>query len=370
MLLISSMMITVLPTPAPPNSPILPPLAYGVRRSTTLIPVTRISASVDWSMNSGAGLWIGDRRLVCTGPRSSTGSPTTWRMRPRVSGPTGIVIGPPVSATRVPRTSPSVLSIATVRTVFSPSCWATSRTSVWPLWSTCSAVRISGSSPSKRTSTTAPMIWVIVPMLFLGMFSELPLWTSQRLGAGDDLDQLLSDGGLAGAVVVEGKAVDHLACIAGCIVHRRHPRPLLARGVFEQCRIDLHREVLRQQVCEDLLLRGLEFVNRAADRRHCLLAGRRLERDQLLRSYDLGHRRAETVVDDRRDIEMARLIEDENALGDVARLVEGYLAAAYLGQAVTDQPAVVTAQSVAALAPYGQNHHGLAGREQLADAAS
>ena len=39
------------------------------------MPVTRISASVDWSMNSGAGLWIGERRLVMTGPRSSTGSP-------------------------------------------------------------------------------------------------------------------------------------------------------------------------------------------------------------------------------------------------------------------------------------------------------
>ena len=28
------------------------------------MPVTRISASVDWSTNSGAGLWIGERRLV------------------------------------------------------------------------------------------------------------------------------------------------------------------------------------------------------------------------------------------------------------------------------------------------------------------
>ena len=39
MLLISSMMSTVLPTPAPPNKPILPPLLYGSRRSITLIPV-------------------------------------------------------------------------------------------------------------------------------------------------------------------------------------------------------------------------------------------------------------------------------------------------------------------------------------------
>ena len=40
---ISSWMITVLPTPAPPNRPTLPPLAYGASRSITLIPVSNIS---------------------------------------------------------------------------------------------------------------------------------------------------------------------------------------------------------------------------------------------------------------------------------------------------------------------------------------
>src|SRR5271166_2885607 len=125
----------------------------------------------------------------------------------------------------------------------------------------CSAVRISGNSPpSKRTSTTAPMTWVILPMLFLGMSPNS--CASKRLGAGDDLDQLLGDGGLTRAVVIEGEPVDHLAGIAGCVVHRRHPRPLLARRVFEQCGVDLHREVLRQQFREDLFLGRLEFVNR------------------------------------------------------------------------------------------------------------
>ena len=55
MLLISSIIKTVLPTPAPPNNPILPPRAYGANKSTTLIPVTRTSVSVDCSTNSGAG---------------------------------------------------------------------------------------------------------------------------------------------------------------------------------------------------------------------------------------------------------------------------------------------------------------------------
>jgi hypothetical protein len=34
-------MFTVLPTPAPPNRPILPPLANGQSRSMTLMPVTQ-----------------------------------------------------------------------------------------------------------------------------------------------------------------------------------------------------------------------------------------------------------------------------------------------------------------------------------------
>jgi hypothetical protein len=40
MLLISSMMTTVLPTPAPPNAPTLPPLVNGQIRSMTLMPVS------------------------------------------------------------------------------------------------------------------------------------------------------------------------------------------------------------------------------------------------------------------------------------------------------------------------------------------
>ena len=40
---ISSWISTVLPTPAPPKRPILPPRTYGAIRSTTLIPVSKIS---------------------------------------------------------------------------------------------------------------------------------------------------------------------------------------------------------------------------------------------------------------------------------------------------------------------------------------
>ena len=43
------------------------------------------------------------------GPFSSIGSPTTFMILPKHSGPTGIVIGDPVSITSVPLTNPSVL---------------------------------------------------------------------------------------------------------------------------------------------------------------------------------------------------------------------------------------------------------------------
>jgi len=65
-----------------------------------------------------------------TGPRSSIGSPITFRIRPSVPGPTGTEIGAPVSVTSAPRTMPSVLSIAMQRTVRSPISCATSSTSV------------------------------------------------------------------------------------------------------------------------------------------------------------------------------------------------------------------------------------------------
>mmetsp|Transcript_4404 Transcript_4404/g.15309 ORF Transcript_4404/g.15309 Transcript_4404/m.15309 type:complete len:205 (+) Transcript_4404:700-1314(+) len=99
MLLMSSMMNTVLPTPAPPKRPIFPPFWYGASRSTTLMPVTRISCSVDCSTNGGASRWIGRLFGDSIGPHSSTGSPITFMMRPSVGRPHGILIGSPVETT-------------------------------------------------------------------------------------------------------------------------------------------------------------------------------------------------------------------------------------------------------------------------------
>ena len=125
---INSMTMTVLPTPAPPNKPILLPLAKVVTRSMTLIPVSSTSVSVACSLTGGAGRWIGSRTSDSILPLPSIGSPMTFIIRPRVPFPTGTVIGPPVSLTSVPRTSPSVESIAIVRTTSLPRCCCTSRT--------------------------------------------------------------------------------------------------------------------------------------------------------------------------------------------------------------------------------------------------
>ena len=95
----------------------------------TLMPVSNICSSVDWSSSGGAERWIDQRSSDSTGRSGkSTGSPSTFMTRPSVAGPTGIEIGAPVSMTSMPRRMPSVGFIATVRTRFSPRCCSTSQT--------------------------------------------------------------------------------------------------------------------------------------------------------------------------------------------------------------------------------------------------
>src|SRR3569833_3061476 len=110
------------------------------------------------------------------------------------------------------------MAIAIVRTVDSPRCCATSSTRRLPPLSVSSALRIAGKCPSNCTSTTAPMTWVIFPTALAIMV----LFTKglKRLGAGDDLDQLLGDHRLPGPVVAQRLLADHIAGIAGGVVHR------------------------------------------------------------------------------------------------------------------------------------------------------
>ena len=92
MLLISSSMLTVLPTPAPPNRPILPPFANGQIRSMTLMPVSSSSTEGASSSNFGAAGGSTRRSSDWIGPRSSIGRPSTSITRPSTAGPTGTEI--------------------------------------------------------------------------------------------------------------------------------------------------------------------------------------------------------------------------------------------------------------------------------------
>ena len=68
------------------------------------------------------------------------------------------------------------------------------------------------------------------------------------------------------------QAVDHVAGIAGGVVHGAHARALLRCRVLEQRLEDLHGDVERQKLGEDVGLVRLVFIDRAAERG--LLRGR------------------------------------------------------------------------------------------------
>ena len=178
---IISWMRTVLPTPAPPNRPILPPWTYGVSRSMTLMPVSNIWVfDSSWS-NCGARRWIPQRSVtssVSPGSRLRQ-SPVALKTWPRVMSPTGTVMGPPVSCTAAPRTRPSVGWSEMARTMLSPTYWATSRlrlrVSPWRVTSVLRRLYMSGiASLGNSTSTTGPMIremrpeapWAGAPAVF------------------------------------------------------------------------------------------------------------------------------------------------------------------------------------------------------------
>ena len=70
----------------------------------TLMPVSKASTFTFCSVKVGGGAVDGlAAAWRSTGPRSSTGSPMTFRMRPSTSLPTGIVMGAPVFFTAMPR---------------------------------------------------------------------------------------------------------------------------------------------------------------------------------------------------------------------------------------------------------------------------
>src|SRR5260221_12539398 len=119
-------------------------------------------------------------------------------------------------------------------------------------------------------------------------------WGLERLGARDDLDQFLRDHRLAHAVVGDGLLADHVARVAGGVVHRAHARALFGGGVFQQRAEDLGRDIAGQKFRENVFFLGLIFVNRATaaflvvgkNRRNDLLRGRNLRNHGLVFGRD------------------------------------------------------------------------------------
>src|SRR6201986_359747 len=248
------------------------------------------------------------------GPASSTGSPITFMMRPSVPSPTGTEIGRPVSDTSCPRTRPSVASMAIVRTVDSPRCWATSRTRRLLPFLVSIELSMAGRWPSNCTSTTAPMTWVTRPIWLAAVAINCSpsniLYVNRRgaaldrLGAGDDLDQLLGDLGLTGSVVDQGLLADHVAGVARRVVHRAHLRAVERSVVFQQRAENLHRQVARQQAAENFVFFRLVFVgSRRGTCGGLGIVGFHDQRDDLLRGRDLRDHRLELGIEQRADVE-------------------------------------------------------------------
>src|SRR3954454_4798744 len=169
--------------------------------------------------------WIGQRSSTSGWSSPSIASPSTLKMRPSVTLPTGTLIGPPVSRTSTPRARPSVVVIATVRTQLLPRCcWTSHVSGVVPSRRISTALRIAGRWPGGNSiSTTGPVIWITLPvsvgaavaMCSVPPYSRRALRGVQArqlpcLGARRDLDHLAGDIGLADLVVGERVVADEV----------------------------------------------------------------------------------------------------------------------------------------------------------------
>src|SRR4029079_8283554 len=272
-------------------------------------------------------------------------------MRPSNPGPTGTAIGSPVSVTSWPRTRPSDESIATVRTVDSPRCCATSSTRRLPPFLVSSAFRIAGRWSSNCTSTTAPMTCVIFPTA-LGVAMSFLVTELERLGAGDDFDQFLGDHRLTRAVVSERLLADHLACVARRIVHRAHARALLRGGVLKERAEQLAGEDSRQKLGQDLVLFRLVFIGGA-----CAVFGAILEyrRNNLLRGRDLRNDRLEPGEEQRADVECALIEQRDDLFGDHLGLFKADRTHAAKLDGLDNQLSVEATQLLLAFSPDAKN---------------
>lgn len=135
----------------------------------------------------------------------------------------------------------------------------------------------------------------------------------QSGGAGDDLNQLPGDDGLARSVERQRQLLNHLASVLRRVVHGRHPRRLLGARAF------LHG--VEQQRRHGELQVALDHVGvqRVVQRQ---LAGRldRLQAEDRQRRRGVRHHRAELVVDDLAVGELVAAVHD--LVGDLGGVQE------------------------------------------------
>src|SRR5690554_6418614 len=222
----------------------------------------------------------------------SMGCPNTLKSRPRVSGPTGTVMGPPRSTAFMPRCRPSVEAMAMQRTMLLPKCCAAStiRSISWPSASSLMwmAVSKSGSlSGENSMSTTGPMTWTTFPMLALIVKPPLEL-RLQCVRTAHYLCDFLGNLSLPHAVECLVQLCNELFRVFRGLGHGIHPGShLTSLGLNERL---IHRgvHIKRNQPFQYCTRRGLEDVNRIRAR---ALHSRHLVGNGQYRAepYPLGH---------------------------------------------------------------------------------
>src|ERR1035438_1416821 len=191
----------------------------------------------------------------------------TLSTRPSVSGPTGTITGWPRLMACMPRTRPSVGCSAMVRTRPSPMCCCTSQMismglgTVNPSLVTRIAVYTSGICPSGNSQSTAgPDTWTTLPITtwLVVAISILDLLRGGR--AAHHFDDFLGNAGLAHAVHVQGKLLDHVTGVGSSRFHGCHAGGMFGSRRFRQRAVEFHFHVPGQQRVEHFPGRLLEDV--------------------------------------------------------------------------------------------------------------
>src|SRR5690606_10970904 len=264
----------------------------------------------------------------------------------------------------------------------------------WSTFWVSRAFRMPGRWPVNSTSTTAPMTWAILPWPatatgaaagaaflaagflaagFLGaevaVIGVYPcrmsaVSGSERFSAGDDLDQLGGDLGLAGTVVLQRQGADEVAGVARGVVHRSHLGAEEAGLVFQKGGQDLRRQVARQQGLEDVLFRRLVLIERAGVGRG---VGVDFGRGQLTRRRDLRDHRLELAVEERDLVGLVRLELFSQQFGDRLGRVQAHRLVLAQLESLDDLVSEQAGQLVARLAADSDDLDVLAVGDQAVD---